>query len=250
MRISAPRPPGLPTRIQTIADCIGSIKDLANLSGISRRSILNWASGRIAPHPAMVLRLATIAKVSPDWIFRGEGEPPATGAQGAQQEIQNRVATSSSDFVNLTPAWDQPVHSIQGISRVWAHMHLGLGADQLVFMTATDDDLAPIIERNEPVIIRLIPEEDRPFIVPDPNDIYLVNLFTFNGQPIGNVHPTLHHVLQDQEPGTWMVPKYLPSNITPPMQHGKFSIDPMQIIGKAIWKGQRIMHNRVPEPTA
>jgi len=67
---------GLPSRIRKCAEIAGSGDELSRKSGLPRRTLENYLSGRSEPKATAILAIANAAEVSSDWLLTGEVDKP------------------------------------------------------------------------------------------------------------------------------------------------------------------------------
>lgn len=66
--------PGFAERVRTLADRVGSKRELARRVGVSAPTVLGWLAGA-EPYPSTVKRIAERTGVSLEWLIAGEGNP-------------------------------------------------------------------------------------------------------------------------------------------------------------------------------
>ncbi|MCB1782493.1 MAG: helix-turn-helix transcriptional regulator [Alphaproteobacteria bacterium] len=72
----------LPDRIRFCAQVAGSGDALSRASGIPRRTLETYLTGKSQPNTERLLILAQAAGVNPNWLFSGKGEALPHGAAG------------------------------------------------------------------------------------------------------------------------------------------------------------------------
>lgn len=142
MRRPSQRPPGLPSRLQLLADLAGSALALAELSGVSRKALGEWLTGKREPSP-YALRKFVEAGVDQEWLLTGKGLAPRSIAMGV---------VKSAAFPLTDPFGDSK--SILSADADWLQIHLGLRKDNTLLIHAPDDEMAPAICRGEPILAR------------------------------------------------------------------------------------------------
>lgn len=75
--------PGLTDRLRSCAEAVGSGDELSRLTGIPRRSLENYLSGKTVPKLKPLLAIAKTAGVSLDWLATGEGPKQRREAMAA-----------------------------------------------------------------------------------------------------------------------------------------------------------------------
>lgn len=63
---------GLPKRVSECADRVGSLSELARLTGIPRRTMDNYKTGHTEPNASNCEKIARAANVSVQWLVTGE----------------------------------------------------------------------------------------------------------------------------------------------------------------------------------
>jgi len=155
MRPSHSRQEGLPSRLQLLADLLGSVSALAETAGVSRRSLTDWLQGLREPQAAFLHRIADKTGVDYQWIREGQGEMPA-------KLLVNRPAPET---VALTPISAPQVRSITHVDRNWASLRLGVSPDKIILWNQPDDSMEPMVGLGDPVLCRAWPTENPPPIV-------------------------------------------------------------------------------------
>jgi len=231
MRSPSKREPGIPHRLQHLVELAGSAGSLAELTGVSKRSLNDWLNSVRPPHPTLLIKICQATGASLSWLRNGEGDAPSDIAAHVPASSKKKNVPSAGEFIKLTSLETQPIQSIGSVSRVWAQLHLGLAPGQLLFLTALDDAMTPAIERNEPVLAQLIPPEDRITLAPDPHGIYVVQI---------EDQLLLRRVKPGKEPQSWLADRdnyqirsFGSSRGVPIQLH--------QILGQAVWTGRRLL---------
>jgi transcriptional regulator with XRE-family HTH domain len=144
MKQSAPRPSGLPSRIQFLADLAGSILGLSEITGLSRKSLGEWLAGKREPSPYALKKIVVTLGVDQEWLLYGTGAEPRSITAGMVKTAAVPLTDSTSDSQSILSA---------GVD--WLKFHLGLNASNLLLVHTQDDEMAPTIFRGEPVLARI-----------------------------------------------------------------------------------------------
>ncbi len=135
MRISFPRQPGFPSRLQHLIDLAGGFERLGKISGHSRRTLTDWARALHEPHSGQYVRLAEACGVDLHWLRTGEGEAP----KRLNPPVVSLPAAPPPSAAELSPAIDLAVSvpvsavgfpTVEAISAAWADL-LGVGSGAL-----------------------------------------------------------------------------------------------------------------------
>ena len=143
MRQSSPRPSGLPSRLQRLADLAGSVLALSEIAGVSRKALGEWLSGKREPSSYGLRKIVDGLGVDQEWLLTGVGPEPRSISSGV-------VKTAA---IPLTDRFSEN-KSIISADVDWLRIHLGLRSDNTLLLHAQDDELAPTICRGEPVLAR------------------------------------------------------------------------------------------------
>ena len=143
MRQSAPRPKGLPSRLQRLADLAGSVLALSEIAGLSRKGLGEWLSGKREPSPYALKKLVDSLGVDQEWLLTGIGPEPRSITAGVVKTAAVPLADHSSDSRSMLSA-----------DVDWLKIHLGLNSSNLLLVHAQDDEMAPTICRGEPILAR------------------------------------------------------------------------------------------------
>lgn len=83
---------GLGARIKRAAEQVGGLDHLVgNLSGVSRRTLSDWANDKTEPRASALLEIASCTGVSAAWLLTGDGDMFALSPS----------LTSAADFPNV-----------------------------------------------------------------------------------------------------------------------------------------------------
>jgi len=153
MRPSLPRSPGLPSRIQLLVDLAGGFKRADRLSGISYRTLGDWARGVRSVPVAQLGKFADALGVDLHWLQSGEGDSPrrlgvAVSLSGAPPASASEIAPPV-DLAGEIPVVSIGVPTITSLGADWA-MDQGLGRP--VALLADDESAAPRIVPGSPIL--------------------------------------------------------------------------------------------------
>lgn len=145
MRPTQPRSLGLPSRLQHLADLAGSVVALAEMAGISRKSLTDWLTEKRPPSGQGMRKLVDRLGIDQGWLLTGEGEMPRAISGGVVR----------TDATALFDCSDPSNRSILSADASWLRIHLGLSASNVLLYHPQDDQMAPTICRGEPVLARV-----------------------------------------------------------------------------------------------
>ncbi|MDE1996240.1 MAG: helix-turn-helix domain-containing protein [Rhizobiaceae bacterium] len=57
-----------------------SVESLASQLGVGRETVLAWESDRSEPQPSILVKMAAMFSVSPNWLMTGAGDGPGEGS--------------------------------------------------------------------------------------------------------------------------------------------------------------------------
>lgn len=147
MRTSNPRSPGLPQRLQHLADLAGTVTALAQRGGCSRKTLQNWLTGTLPVNRSGLLRLAQNLGIPEVWLTDGVGEPPSQlGSAGRQ----------ATETVPLLDVSNPKAVTFLSASVEWLHYAFGLRPEEVVWWHSTDAAMWPEIAIGMPVLLRRI----------------------------------------------------------------------------------------------
>ncbi len=151
MRKPSPREPGVPARLQRLADLAGSVVALAEICGVSRRGLNDWLNSVRPAHPTLLAKIAEATGTDPEWLREGRGTPPTRLSPQGPAHI-----------VSLIPMNEPHVRSILAIDRNWLHLRLGLAPERAILWNQPDDSMEPLVGLGDPVLCRPWPKDSPP----------------------------------------------------------------------------------------
>lgn len=164
---------GLAGRIRDCAERVGSGDALARISGVPRRTLENYLSGKSEPKASALAAIADAADVSLDWLIRGDGPKPSGDRLSSRTvgELAGHVrAAPSADSLGpgfvLIPRYDveasagpgalsemENVVDFLAFQENWVRYTLGLDPARLALITAVGDSMEPAIRAGDLLLI-------------------------------------------------------------------------------------------------
>jgi phage repressor protein C with HTH and peptisase S24 domain len=147
-------------RMEALIKRVGSVGELERKSGVARRMIDKYRTGRVEPGRDRLVALARGASVSLLWLATGEGdvEPSPVLPFSSQNE-------ESNDYV-IIPRYDvqaaaghgnaivsEPVPEYVYFHKDWLKNTLGVSASHLALLVAAGDSMAETIRDGDLMII-------------------------------------------------------------------------------------------------
>lgn len=225
MRTRFDRPPGFPSRLQHLADLAGGLTRLAALTGLSRRTVSDWARGAHEPHSSQYVRVSESCGVDLHWLRTGEGhpprklDPPGVVLQGAPAVSASELAPPV-DLAGTIPVVAQGYATVESLSAPWAD-DLGVGSGA-ISVRSTDRTAEPTIRVGEPVLAARVRDarEELPFA---PGAAWVVETdsgIVFRRAEISGNTATLTSL-----DGT---------------TRERVPVDALRVLGRAVWTGVRL----------
>ena len=88
-------------RLSSLRDKMGlSQIELAKRTGISRQSIHNYESGSVIPRASIMIKLATVLKVSVDYLYNGDFDLSVNEHMTYKEAIINYIKLKESNIFN------------------------------------------------------------------------------------------------------------------------------------------------------
>lgn len=136
----------------------GGIKALADKCGVVQGNLHHYLKGKGEPGRSVLVALSQGMNVSLDWLLLGEEQPVVPDSGGASSALAGfhvlhqilRKPTRTSDG---RASFDVVTGDAVAVGRTWAETHLGVNAEDLFYMVATDADMEPLIRVGEVMII-------------------------------------------------------------------------------------------------
>lgn len=129
-------------RLETACKKAGGATTLAQLAGISRRTLSLYLSGKVDPTRKRLINLAKASGVHVHWLATGWG--PSNGSVNYLDEEFIRVPL-------LSPK-GEPRHTL-AIGKPFLSGYLSASADDLVLVESPDSSMEPTIDCNELVLV-------------------------------------------------------------------------------------------------
>lgn len=147
MRPSNPRSPGLPQRLQHLADLAGTVTALAQRGKCSRKTLQNWLTGTVPVSRAGLIRLAQNLGISEDWLKDGTGDPPTNLGTPDRKASVTVPLIDIADPESVT----FPMASVE-----WLHYAFKLKPAEVIWWHAVDTSMWPEIAMGDPLLLRRI----------------------------------------------------------------------------------------------
>ncbi len=151
---------GLPERIRTAAERLGSNRRLAELAGMPETTLYRYMSGEHVPNAEALVRVANAAGVNLQWLATGNGSM-LRGAQEVllknEQELKDfylipRYKVSASAGAGALIESEQIVDAL-AFKIDWLRRNLSVQARNLVLISAVGDSMAPTIKSGDLLLV-------------------------------------------------------------------------------------------------
>ncbi len=156
-------------RFEELVKEFGSRYRLSKASGIPESTLQQYAQARtdLPPRADILLKLAQAANVSVEWLAAGKGEMRPVGLLSGAMFSDIRVVELRDMHAALS--MEQIIGHLP-FSRTWLQRSLGLSDDERLMALEADQDLPPLIERLDLLLIdrgaeQKLPRRDGPYVL-------------------------------------------------------------------------------------
>ncbi len=157
VRVSNPEIAG---RLKIAAKEAGGADQLADKSGIARRTLGNYLSGRNEPKASGLVAISRASGFAVEWLATGEGEPQAdqvneTGAEDGESDfalVPRYDVAASAGHGSLVQS--EQVVDYLAFRRAWLARE-GLQEGKLALIQARGDSMSPAVESGDLLLVDL-----------------------------------------------------------------------------------------------
>jgi phage repressor protein C with HTH and peptisase S24 domain len=142
-------------RLKQVAEMAGNATTLARKTGISRRTIGFYLAGKAEPPLGKLVKIASAAGVSVEWLATGEGTV-CHGEEAGKCERYLSAMGLRNGFVRpdrQEANFGEDFSDALAFSSEWLEREFGVGGEALTLVRTRDDAMEPTIRRGDLLLV-------------------------------------------------------------------------------------------------